>query len=92
VIHGADTVNPDGHGTKCAFWYKLEVPAGATVQLRLRLRPRKASGKAAALGQQFERVLSARRAEADEFYAELTPKRATADEAAVMRQAFSGML
>ncbi len=93
MIHGAATVNPDRRGTKCAFWYKLEVPAGATVQLRLRLRPQKSTPKAtAALGQQFERVMSARRAEADEFYAELTPKRASEDEAAVMRQAFSGML
>jgi hypothetical protein len=93
VIHGAATVSPDRRGTKCAFWYKLEVPAGATVQLRLRLRPQKSTPKAsAALGQQFERVMSARRAEADEFYAELTPKRASEDEAAVMRQAFSGML
>jgi hypothetical protein len=93
VIHGAATVNPDRRGTKCAFWYKLEVPAGATVQLRLRLRPGKASSKApAALGGQFERVMSARRAEADKFYGELTPKRASEDEAAVMRQAFSGML
>ena len=33
-----------------------------------------------------------RRAEADEFYTELTPRQATADEAMVMRQAFSGML
>ena len=39
VIHGAATVNPDGRGTKCAFWYQLEVPAGATAELRLRLRP-----------------------------------------------------
>jgi hypothetical protein len=93
VIHGAATVNPDRRGTKGAFWYKLEVPAGATVQLRLRLRPGKASSKApAALGGQFERVMSARRAEADKFYGELTPKRASEDEAAVMRQAFSGML
>ena len=45
VIHGAATVNPDRRGTKCAFWYKLEVPAGATVQLRLRLRPQKAHAK-----------------------------------------------
>ena len=36
--------------------------------------------------------MAARRAEADEFYAELTPGTATADEAMVMRQAFGGML
>jgi Glycosyl hydrolase family 63 C-terminal domain len=92
VIHGTGTVNPDRRGTKCALWYKLEVPAGGTAELRLRLRPRQTSAKAAALGQQFERVVSARRAEADEFYTELTPKAASADEALVMRQAFSGML
>jgi hypothetical protein len=94
VIHGAATVNPDRRGTKCAFWYRLEVPPGATAELRLRLRPSRPGGTVpdAALGQQFERVMAARRAEADEFYAELTPMRAGADEAAVMRQAFSGML
>ena len=36
--------------------------------------------------------MAARRAEADEFYAELTPREATADEAMVMRQAFAGLL
>ncbi|HEX5301974.1 MAG TPA: hypothetical protein VFW50_33790, partial [Streptosporangiaceae bacterium] len=40
----------------------------------------------------FSQVLAARRAEADEFYAELTPREATADEALVMRQAFAGLL
>ena len=93
VIHGAATVNPDRRGTKCAFWYKLEVPPGGTAELRLRLRPSTARPKAAAaLGKQFERVVLTRHAEADEFYAQLTPERASADEAAVMRQAFSGML
>ena len=36
--------------------------------------------------------MAARRAEADEFYAELTPREATADEAMVMRQGFAGLL
>ena len=44
------------------------------------------------LGAEFGQVMAARRAEADEFYAELTPATATADEAMVMRQAFAGML
>src|SRR5262249_32289511 len=109
VIHGAATVNPDRCGTKCAVWYRLEVPPGGTAELRLPPRAQKSSAKGnesagkdkessgkgkggAALGQQFERVVSARRAEADEFYTELTPKAASAEEALVMRQAFSGML
>jgi len=37
-------------------------------------------------------VVARRRAEADEFYAELTPAGASADEALVMRQAFAGLL
>ena len=39
VVHGAPTVNPERTGTKCAFWYRLTVPAGQTAELRLRLRP-----------------------------------------------------
>ena len=96
VVGGAATVNPSGHGTKCAFWYQLHVAPGATAELRLRLRPTAAAGKrvsgARALGADFDRVIAERRAEADEFYAELTPNRASADEALVMRQAFAGML
>jgi mannosylglycerate hydrolase MGH1-like protein len=93
VTGGAATVNPDGHGTKCAFWYRITVPAGATVELRLRLRPRAAaSNPTAALGTEFDEVVATRQQEADEFYAELTPEAASADEATVMRQAFSGML
>ena len=37
-------------------------------------------------------MVAARRAEADAFYADLTPDAASADEALVMRQAFAGML
>jgi hypothetical protein len=91
VIHGAATVNPEGFGTKCAFWYKLDIPAGATAELRLRLRGSRPAA-AAALGDDFERVMAARLAEADEFYAELTPETASEDEALVMRRAFGGML
>jgi hypothetical protein len=46
----------------------------------------------ATLGGDFDRVIALRRAEADEFYTELTPAGASADEALVMRQAFAGML
>jgi hypothetical protein len=93
VVSGTPTVNPDRRGTKCAFWHQVTVPAGATVELRLRLRP-VGSGvdPATALGPDFDEVIARRRAEADEFYAELTPATASSDEALVMRQAFAGML
>jgi hypothetical protein len=96
VISGAATVNPERTGTKCAFWYKVTVPPGETVKLRLRLRPApgdaSARRAAAAFGPGFDRVMAARQAEADEFYTDLTPTQASADEAMVMRQAFGGLL
>ena len=98
VIHGAATVNPVGTGTKCAFWYQVTVPAGQTAELRLRLRPAaggrgsSAAKAATALGKDFDQVMAQRKAEADEFYAELTPASASADEALVLRQASAGML
>jgi hypothetical protein len=95
VVHGSSTVNPERTGTKCAFWYKLSVPSGETAEVRLRLRPasqKAKGGTSSAFGAKFGKVMAQRRAEADEFYAELTPKAASADEAMVMRQAFAGLL
>jgi hypothetical protein len=93
VVSGAATVDPERRGSKCAAWYRVPVAAGQTVELRLRLRPAAAAAEpAAALGPDFDRIVTARRVEADEFYAGLTPPAASADEALVMRQAFAGML
>jgi hypothetical protein len=86
VVHGTDTVNPDGVGTKAAFRYRLDVGAGEKAVIRLRLRD------AAGLGDDFDHVFAARAAEADEFYAELTPRGVGGDEALVLRQALAGML
>ena len=69
------TVNPERRGTKCAFWYRLSVPAGGTVELRLRLRPAGSPPGQRRRWGRTSRVVARRRAEADEFYAELTPAR-----------------
>ena len=37
VVGGAPTVNPEAAGTKAAAWYRVDVPSGETVELRLRL-------------------------------------------------------
>ncbi|HEX2317971.1 MAG TPA: hypothetical protein VHJ18_03210 [Streptosporangiaceae bacterium] len=95
VIHGAPTVNPSGTGTKCSAWYQLTVAGSDSAELRLRLRPTRGDDPLEprdALDADFDRVIALRRAEADEFYAELTPPGASADEAMIMRQAFAGML
>jgi hypothetical protein len=91
VVSAAASVNPARRGTKCAAWYRLDVDPKSTVEIRLRLHPT-GSPLDDALGADFERVVADREREADEFYAELTPPAASADEAAVMRQAFAGML
>ncbi len=93
VVAGAATVNPERRGTKCAFWYQVPLDPGGTAEIRLRLRPKSPNREALnALGSSFERVVRDRKTEADEFYAELTPAEASADEALVMRQAFSSLL
>ena len=93
VISGSATVNPARTGSKCAVWYQVPLGHGEVAELRLRLRPPgSAPDAASALGSDFTQVAAKRRAEADEFYGELTPAQASRDEAATMRQAFAGML
>jgi hypothetical protein len=90
VVHGAaDAVNPAGTGTKCAVHHRLKIPAGGSASIRVRLT---ADGRAAAPGPDFERVLAARREEADRFYATVIPPALDADRARVMRQALAGLL
>ena len=86
VIAGTPTVNPAMVGTKVALHHVVSVDAGATATITLRL-----SDSSTDLGDAAG-VLTTRAQEADEFYAALTPADATPDEAAMMRQAFAGML
>jgi hypothetical protein len=86
VVDGAATVNPARTGTKAALHYVLSVAPGETATVTVRLSDTAASAADA------ESIIEARRGEADEFYAALTPSDAGTDETAVMRQAFAGML
>jgi hypothetical protein len=90
VVHGRrHAVNADASGTKTAAHYRLDIAAGATRTIRLRLVE---GGTASPFGPDFADVLELRRAEADAFYRALAPPSMTADAANVMRQAFAGML
>ena len=89
VVGGADTVNPGQQGTKAAFWYRITVPAGGTTRVRLRLhRPQAASRWD---DQAADRVLAARRRDADEFYAALGPD-LDEERMRVLRQAAAGLV
>jgi len=90
VVHGAPTVNPEGYGSKAAVHHIITVPAGQRRELRLRLV--RGDVADADLGTGFDAVVRARQAEADEFFAALTPAGATADEARVLRQAIAGLM
>ncbi len=89
VIDGQhDSVNPGLSGTKAAALYALEVPAGGSKSIRLRL-----SSASSRVGfDDFGRVFESRLAEADEFYDRIAPHTLTKDERLVHRQALAGML
>ena len=90
VIQGETAaVNPKQFGTKAAAIFKLNIPAGAEVVLRLRLtRLDEVLPQPFA---DFEEVFAARIREADEFYAARLdePEAAAAN---VARQAYAGLL
>ena len=89
VISGTnDAVNPSKTGTKAAAHYVLQVPAGGSKVVRLRL-----STKAATDGfDKFDQIFDSRLADANEFYERITPSNLTEDERRVHRQALAGML
>ncbi len=93
VVHGdAGAVNLAGTGTKMAALHTLALEPGASARVRLRLTSAAARADAKPLGAGFERVLGARRKEADEFYATVIDPSLDEDAANVMRQALAGML
>lgn len=92
VVSGnAGGVNPDKTGTKAAANYMLNVPAGGEVTVRLRLSE-KSYGNTDSAFDGFADVFDSRIAEADEFYAALSPADLSDDAKNVQRQAFAGML
>ncbi len=92
VIAGReDAVLRGGTGTKAAFRYRLVIPAGAQRELRLRLYDASAVPPAS-LAEGFDEVFGARIEEADAFFAARIPAGVDADAAAVMRQAYAGLL
>ena len=89
VVHGErSAVNPGRKGTKAAAHYVRRVPAGGSVEIRLRLMNTSAARPFA----DFAQVLDARRREADEYYTVLQSDIADPDARLVQRQALAGML
>jgi hypothetical protein len=92
VVHGrAEAVNPQRAGTKVAAHRILQVAAGETQVMRLRLFA-EAEAPKEVFGKGFDAVFKARRAEAEKFYAAVLPRRISPEEANIARQAYAGLL
>ncbi|MBT8228223.1 MAG: glucosidase [Dactylosporangium sp.] len=96
LIHGTDTVNPDRTGTKAALHHVLDVPAGGRVSIRLRLAQSDSHDDdplpPMGLGDDFDAIMATRRAEADAYFDEACPDRATDEERMIIRQAVAGLM
>jgi Mannosylglycerate hydrolase MGH1-like glycoside hydrolase domain len=93
VVNGnREAVNPDQSGTRSAAHYQRNIGSGECSVVRLRLTRAATGIVPRPFGAGFDQILDERRAEADAFYASITPQRVGADTANVMRQAIAGML
>jgi hypothetical protein len=81
-------VNPDHSGSKAAAHLRLDVPAGGSKVVHLRLSNKPSPSPFA----DFDETFAARIVDADEFYARVTPVELSEDEGRVHRQALAGML
>jgi hypothetical protein len=91
VVHGdVHAVNPAYDGTKCAAWYMLDVPAGGSRTLQLRL-----TQEAQATGAPFAdagEIFARRIAEADHYHRTVRDAPMTDEERRVVRQADAGLV
>jgi hypothetical protein len=90
VVSGnTEAVNPGKTGTKAAARYILDVPAGGSAVVRLRLS---ATSAVEPFGEVFDVMVAARLADANKFYDRITPPSLSTDERRIHRQALAGML
>jgi hypothetical protein len=92
-------VNPEKQGTKVAAHYRLVVAPGQSSTVRLRLTSQAEavkSGKSKTttsyFSTEFDKILTARLQEANDFYRSVTPPSVSPEAAKVMRQALASML
>jgi hypothetical protein len=94
VLGRRDAVNPERQGTKAAAHYPITIGAGTSGTVRLRLcdLASRSEHRQGPFGASFDRVVSDRQKEADEFYASVVPASLDPDAARVVRQGLAGML
>jgi hypothetical protein len=88
IVNREDTVNPDKTGTKSGFHIKRHVKGGQSTVIILRLTNAELKNPLA----DVEKIVKGNLAEANAFYADIHPPKASADEKLIQRQAFAGMM
>jgi hypothetical protein len=93
IVNGTkEAVSTDSHGTKAAVHYAMDIAAGKTVAIRLRLTNLDFEHQPPAAFNTFDALFAARKREADDFYATIIPSDLSTDAKNVMRQGFAGLL
>lgn len=91
VVNGRqETVNPAQTGTKVSANYILEIGAGQSKTIKLRLSDR--PNLTPVFSNEFDATFQTRLSEADEFYQRISPFPMDEDDRNIQRQAFAGML
>ncbi len=89
LIHGkANAINSLSKGTKAAYNYELDIAAGKSETIRLRLSPQYLLNPFS----DFETLFAQRLQEADEFFNDLQLKIDNDDKRMIQRQAIAGMM
>lgn len=84
-------INPKKLGTKAAAHYVTKIPAGKTIELRLRLWSEDEQ-PAQIFGESFDFTMKQKTDEADAFYATKIPQGLPVDAQQTMRQAYAGLM
>lgn len=92
IANDKTAVNPARTGTKAAALYRRTVPAGGSITIRLRLAKVVDNVIYERPFDDADAGFVQRKAEADEYYAELIPASLSPDAKNVARQAFAGQL
>lgn len=88
IIQGEKSVNPDGVGTKACLHYKEMIPGGKSKVFYFRFTNEELKDPL----KDVEAIVSKRKEEANAFYAEIQPPKATEEEKKIQRQAIAGIL
>ena len=88
IINQEQCINPEQTGTRASLQYRLDIPAGESVEICLRLSPDNMDTPFA----DFDDIVSRRRQEADLFYESVHAPKASPQEKRIQRQALAGLL